>query len=642
MKHLKYIVLSLVFSTSLLHGQEKKLERANRLYEGYAFASAAEQYEQLAQSGYQSPQLYKNLGNSYYYMSDLENAGIWYNKLLEIGEDVEPEYYFRYSHTLKTLGRYAEADGMMEKFDALEASDKRAVLFEEHPDYLEIIKLRSGKAEIKNEDFNSSYPDFGPSYFKEELIFASSRDTGTVRKRLHNWNFYPYLDLYKVSLSGDSTGQIDMFSKKLNTKYHECTPVFTDDGKTVYFTRNNFVHGKKGKDDKGVIRLKILRAKVDAEGNWYDAEELPFNGDEHSAAHPALSPDGTMLYFASDMQGTIGMSDIYMAQIEADGSIGEPRNIGAPVNTEGRDTYPFISRNGNLFFASDGHPGLGGLDIFAVPMQDNVPSDQVINLASPLNSNTDDFSLVLDESGLRGHFASNREGGHGSDDIYSVTFEELNFKCPAEGVIKDKETRETLADAKVVILDENGNSIAETVSDARGNFVVSIPCSGGKFKIVGTKKDFIEQVQEVTLPSDQPIALYLELEKVPAALGTDLAKTLNLKPIYFDFDKADIRPDAALELQKIIDYLQEFPTVKIEVGSHTDSRGSDSYNMKLSDRRAKSTMAYIVEKGNIILDRVSGKGYGETKPMNHCSNGVKCSEKEHDLNRRSEFIVMER
>ena len=624
--------------------QERKVERAEKTYDKYAFISAIDIYESVANKGYKSAEVFKKLGNSYYFNADYVSAAKWYKELLKLkDESVEDEYYFRYAQSLKALKQYKEADEMMQRFYENKKSDYRAQLFVDQPEYLEVIKFQSGRYEIQPFELNSEYSDFAPSFYQSDrLIFSSARDTGTFVKRKHTWNEQPFLDLYGTLIDEQTEGA-PKFSKTLNTRFHESTTAFTKDGSTVYFTRNNYTEGKYGKDTKGINRLKIYRATL-TNGEWGNIEELPFNSDNYSTAHPALNPDESKLYFASDREGGLGLSDIYEVTINSDGTFGEPKNLGNTVNTEGRETFPFVSAEGNLYFSSDGHPGLGGLDVYVINLN-KLDKASVYNVGEPINSPEDDFTFIINDETKKGYFASNRAGGQGSDDIYQLTeLRSLREDCkrPVSGTVTDKETKLPIQGASVMVIDENNQVVETSTTDANGTYALTADCIKGNFIRVQkrayiTKETFVDgDLNEEPLT----INFELELDTVTAGIGDDLAKILGLQPIYFDLNKSKIRKDAEVEIAKVIAAMEKYPNLKVDVRSHTDSRAGDAYNLKLSEKRAKATIAYMVKNG-IDASRLSGRGYGESQLINECGNGVKCSEEKHELNRRSEFVILQ-
>ncbi|OHT43699.1 OmpA family protein, partial [Flavobacterium tructae] len=511
---------------------------------------------------------------------------------------------------------------------------------------LEQIKNNSGRFEIADAGINSRYSDYGSSFLDNKLVFASARDTGGVAKAKFKWTNKSFTNLYSAELNADgSVGIPKRFENKINSKFNESTPVFTKDGLTMYFTRNNFLNGTKGTDDKKVTLLKLYKASY-IKGKWTNIVELPFNSDQYSVAHPTLSVDEKKLYFASDMPGTFGQSDLYSVTINTDGSFGKPENLGAAINTEGRETFPFISGDNELYFASDGRPGLGGLDVYVSTIKNDLTFSEVQNVGAPINTKVDDFGFIIDSKSRTGFFSSNRDGGHGYDDVYR--FSETR-KLPCEeilsGTVIDAETNLVLENAKVNLLDNQLQIIGEVITKADGKYSFKVNCNKEYF-VRAARQDY--DTNELPKAIDKT-SLTLPLKKTPQKVvektieklivGDDLAKILHIKMIYFDLGKSIVRKEAAIELEKIRQVMIQNPSMKIDVRSHTDSRQTHAYNEKLSDRRAKATVAWLVKKG-IAADRITGKGYGETQLLNKCADGVKCTTEEHQANRRSEFIIV--
>ena len=643
----KFILLGIVAGLCMqVWGQETAVVRGNQQYDTYSFRPAIDIYQRVLDKGYKSADLLQRLGNSYYFNADYENAGKVYKELVaSYPEETGSEYYFRYSHTLKSLGDYDEADRMMGRFfDMTGGADSRGASFGKNRDYRAEIESNSGRYEVAPFTYNSIYNEFAPTLYKNGLIFSSDRDTGNLRKDRHTWTASQFLDLYKINVDSASDAKV-LKIKDLSSKIHESTSAVTQDGKRLYFTRNNLQGSRVVKDQDGIVRLKIYSADwQEEEEEWGNIQELPFNDDSYSVAHPALSPDEQTLYFASDMQESIGASDIFAVAILGNGSYGTPKHLGETINTEGRETFPFVSSAGHLYFASDGHPGLGGLDIFGTKITDGDYTRRVINVGSPVNGPHDDFTFVFTEDTKRGYFASNREGSIGGDDIYSLTeTRPLVFECIqlVEGTVRDKITNEPLVGATVVVIDEDNEEILSVVTDFEGKFDLQLDCDQGNF-VRALTEGYIpaEEYLERSEGKPQIIDFYLEREEVVAGFGDDLAKLLQLSTIYFDFDRFNIRPDAEVELQKVIAAMEKYPSLRIKANSHTDSRGPDAYNLWLSDKRAESTIKYMIGKG-ISEDRLTSEGYGETRLQNRCDDGIVCTPAEHQLNRRSEFIIQD-
>jgi outer membrane protein OmpA-like peptidoglycan-associated protein len=650
--HRHIILIITILFTSLGYSQIDKLKEADKMFEGYAFIDAQKIYLEVARSGYESENLFKKLGDSYYFNNDQEKALEWYQKLYDLNQNLSKEYLFRYAQSLKSVKLYKESDKIMLEFDALNETDSRVSKLKKERNYLELIDMQSGRFEMEKVSINSDYSEFSPSFFGKQLVFASNRPISSSVKRIHEWNNQPYLNLYSLDLSDslDIESEPIVFSEELNSKFHESSAVFTKDGKTVYFTRNNFSGNKLNRGEDGVSYLKLFKSKLNQENTWTKPEELPFNSDNYSVAHPALSKDNKTLYFSSDMEGTIGMSDIFRVKLLEDDTYSSPENLGNLINTEGRENFPFVSDDGLLYFASDGHLGLGGLDVFVAVIKDKGELGEVFNLGRPINSNKDDFSFIINSKLRKGFFASNRGEGESSDNIYKINqLEKLMTACSQllNGNIFTTNGEDALSDAKVELFDENLKLLNSTTTDSEGFYQFEVECDtryvvrvskdgfGTLEELVRTNSDFgTENALDFSVDKGD------ELGVTKADKGDDLSDLLQLDPIYFDIDKFQIRTDAEVELQKIIAVMKSYPEMRIDVRSHTDSRAGDSYNKILSDKRATATKDYIIEKSGISSERISGRGYGETQLVNSCSNGIDCSEAEHALNRRSEFIIL--
>ncbi|WP_298487681.1 OmpA family protein [uncultured Maribacter sp.] len=645
MKKIIYTFLGLATMTAVVNAQEKKINKANQNYKDYAYAPAIDSYEKLIKDGYSKEEIFKNLGNANYVNANYQEATKWYEQLFQLeNTSIDPEFMYRYAQSLKSLEKYNESDQWMQKFKDANTQDQRAIKFGDNLEYLDNIEANSNRYDIKNLAINSNESDFAPSITNEMLVFSTARDSGITSRKINEWNNKAFLNLYKANPNESGEYVVSSkLSKELNKKTHESSTAFTKDGTTVYFTRNNSVDGKFARDENGVSRLKIYKATL-AEGEWINIIELPFNGDNYSVAHPTLNKDETKLYFASDMPGTLGESDIFSVDINTDGSYGTPVNLGKTINTESRETFPFITQDNKLYFASDGHPGLGGLDVFVTNLE-NSYRPTIENVGRPINSEEDDFSFIINEETKKGFFASNRDGGQGDDDIYSfIENKALDLNCYTKiaGVIKDLKTGALLDNAEVKIYNSLNEVITKGITGNDGAFSLDGDCAKGDYKLVATKEDYNQgdkMFATVAAKDITDVELSLEKTRRAALIGTDLAKYLDIVPIYFDFDKSFIREDAKVSMEKVLAYLREFPEVHVQVRSHTDSRANDWYNEGLSVRRAKSTAAYLISQG-IAKERISHKGFGETELTNECSNEVICSKEKHQANRRSEFIIV--
>ena len=639
--------VALLSSTSLLFAQpEKELEKANEMYKNFSYVDAIKIYERIAQKGFVNQEMLQSLGNAYYYNAEYKKALPWYEQLFQEGKyKVKPEYYYRYAQTLKSVGDYTQADKMMAKFVELtNANDTRAALFEENKDYQTVIKNNSGRFQLNNASVNTENSEYGTAFYGDKIVFAGATDARKAKRGVSQWTGESFYDLYEAEHFDQKLGNRKPFSSSVNTQFNESTPVFTKDGNTMYFTRNNYVNKKLGSDIENTILLKILRATKDKNGNWGNIVEVPFNSDQYNVAHPALSPDEKYLYFASDMPGSFGNSDIFRVEILGDNQYGTPENLGNIINTAGRESFPYISKDNVLYYSSDGIPGLGGLDIFAVKFNADGSTSKPVNIGMPGNSADDDFCFVFNSDSKIGFLTSNRPGGKGKDDIYSFHEDKpLLFSCQKniKGIVKDAKTKAIIADAKVTLSDKVMKEVSTDQSKTDGTFTFEkVNCNDSHYYLRGEKEKYETAEVNVTVGKDEVVyEILLNPRQVAIEKGMDLAKVFEIKEIKFDYNKANIRPDAEVELTKIVEVMREYPKMKIDIRSHTDSRGADSYNLKLSDRRAKATLEWIVKQG-IDRKRLKAKGYGETRLVNGCSNGVPCTEEEHQENRRSEFIVV--
>ena len=639
--------VALLSSTSLLFAQpEKELEKANEMYKNFSYVDAIKIYERIAQKGFVNQEMLQSLGNAYYYNAEYKKALPWYEQLFQEGKyKVKPEYYYRYAQTLKSVGDYTQADKMMAKFVELtNANDTRAALFEENKDYQTVIKNNSGRFQLNNASINTENSEYGTALYGDKIVFAGATDARKAKHGVSQWTGESFYDLYEAEHFDQKLGNRKPFSSSVNTQFNESTPVFTKDGNTMYFTRNNYVNKKLGSDIENTILLKILRATKDKNGNWGDIVEVPFNSDQYNVAHPALSPDEKYLYFASDMPGSFGNSDIFRVEILGDNQYGTPENLGNIINTAGRESFPYISKDNVLYYSSDGIPGLGGLDIFAAKFNADGSTSKPVNIGMPGNSADDDFCFVFNSDSKIGFLTSNRPGGKGKDDIYSFREDKpLLFSCQKniKGIVKDAKTKAVIADAKVILSDKVMKEVSTDQSKTDGTFTFEkVNCNDSHYYLRGEKEKYETAEVNVTVGKDEVVyEILLNPRQVAIEKGMDLAKVFEIKEIKFDYNKANIRPDAEVELTKIVEVMREYPKMKIDIRSHTDSRGADSYNLKLSDRRAKATLEWIVKQG-IERKRLTAKGYGETQLVNGCSNGVPCTDEEHQANRRSEFIIV--
>lgn len=619
---------------------------ADKFFKNYGYIKAIELYEEVLKSGDTSTNVLTKLGDSYYNTSKPEKAALYYGMAFEKygKEKLNPEYMYKYVQSLRSQNNFVEAEKWMKEFMMIQNDDTRVEDYNteniskyeemEDPERNRIVKL-------VNLPFNSKYSDFGSHIHDGQLYFASARNTD--QKKRYGWNQEPFLDIYQVGVttSDDAVeyGTPDFIpSEKLNSKYHEASVTITNDGKTMYFTRDNVSgNNKLDYDREGTTHLKIYRASL-IEGKWTNLMELSFNDDFYSTGHPALSPDNKKLYFVSDRAGGLGGTDIYVVDIKENGNFSSPENLGDRVNTEGREMFPFVSKNNTLYFSSDGHLNLGLLDIF----KSNILNDENAepqNMGAPYNSGYDDFAYFdsagaeEDDQGYRGFFSSDRPDGKGSDDIYG--FDSRYCSKVIKGFTRVSVDNSILPGVKVQLINEVGKVITEVTTGADGAYEFEAECES-TYTLIGTIVDHKKDQKEIKTDASQNPEVAADLFLEPLINDNQIV----INPIFFDYDKAEIRTDAQYELENIVDVLRAHPEMVIRIESHTDSRGRDLYNMKLSDRRAINTRDYILSRG-IKPERIeSAIGFGESQLLNECSNGVKCTEEQHQMNRRSYFYIL--
>ncbi len=529
--------------------------------------------------------------------------------------------------------------------------------------YIGIISAQtegSGKYSIKNLSINTQNSDFGASYLGDyKFVYASPKKGITLVNDVWLENGQRYLELYVADILPDGVlANPELLKGDVNTRYHEADAVFTKDLKTVYFTRNNYYNEKLARDSKKWGNLAMFKASVNEKGEWVNIIPMPFNDVEYSVGHPALSEDEKTLYFVSDMPGTHGKTDIYKASINQSG-FGSPVNLGPEINSPSKEFTPFIEGD-VMYYSSDRPGGLGGLDIYATQLSEF--QLEPIWLNKPINSAADDFAFVLNKTTRLGYFSSNRDGGAGDDDIYSFVEEEpVIFKCKQliTGLVKDKNTAEIIQGATVSIKDMDGTIVKSVEVDNNGLFSLSVYCET-EYLLEGSKSGYTPQSKPLTTSdvSGKETKLLVLLgrgdivaveevlpEGLPEVLPEEIVKVrpstyvVNIEPIYFELNSSYLNKEAKRELDKVVDLMTRYPEMIIESGSHTDSRGIEGYNIWLSDRRAKSTVSYIIDKG-IDPGRITGKGYGESQLINGCSDGVDCTEAQHAMNRRTEFVII--
>lgn len=711
MKNMKKLLLIIfVFSIQFINAQNPELERAKRFFDKTNFTEAISLYEKIVAEK-PSAEAVKNLADSYYYTNDLKNAQRYYRLLIRsYNQDLDRNYYFKFAQTLKGTNSYEEANTVLKEYYSKSANSVDVINFERDTKILENVSAIGNRYEIKNLAINTENSEFGAIKHNDSLIFAAVKKKVGLFDKVYKWDNETYLNLVSVSMknikSADSISYY--FPKELKTSMHESNIIFTKDGKTIYFTRNNYKNGRRGKNEEKISNLQIFKAEL-VNGKWTNVTSLPFNSDNYSVEHPALSSDEKTLYFASDMPGTLGSLDIFSVAVNG-GAFGTPQNLGTIINTDKREQFPFVCKDNKLYFSSDGHLGYGSLDVFVSEME-NGQYAKANNVGLPVNSNLDDFAFNIDSDTKEGYFSSNRSGGKGSDDIYQLKeIKELlieDCKQFIAGVITDVDTKLPLENAIVVLQDSNKKQINSATTTADGKFNFTVICESS-FTVLASKdnytsnskslsssktRDFsndasmalksleviklenkkIEEakkqkealaliaLKEAETKAKKEAIVQAEIKKKEAIVQAEVKKKekvneimakekdvvkdkdrliIKTPPIYFDYDLWYIRKESKVILNRVFDLMKKYPEMVVEIGSHTDSRGDLKYNAELSGKRAISTKEYLVESG-IDAKRIIAKGYGESVPIVKCKTDESCTEEQHELNRRSEFVIKE-
>lgn len=625
MKKFYYILFVFCSITTLFAQKKATVKQAHALFASKSYVKAAEAYEQLPQT----KQVLQNLGDSYYYNFQMSNAVKAYGQLFFTFKDsVKKDVYFRYANALKGTKDFDKGDLMMGEYLGFEQNT---------PKFMKNITRNTPNSyKLQMMSKNKTNGDFGISFYGDKVTFASLRNAD---EKAYGWNDRAYLDLYSATVSKDGQlTKVEPFSDVINTKKHESNATFSEDGKTMYFNRGSDKYAKNSEEK--IYRVKIFKAEF-KDGKWGNVTMLPFSSDSYSVEHPFLTKDGKKLYFASDMPGSLGSFDIYVVDVNEDGTYSQPRNLGENVNTNQREQFPFLTEDGTLYFASDGHQGNGNLDVFMSMKLSDTEFDKPLNLGSTINSEMDDFNFILDEKENKGYFASNRTG---DDNLYTFVQEENKQQYLVEGEVRDMKSMQLLPGSTVKLFNEAGELLEEVVVGKDGTFTFNTE-PNKKYKIMAFKDFYIPA--EATFDTSQKGKVYIDLQmKVESYQDAediitqkeDGSVVIDLENIYFDLDKWDIKPQAAQVLNVLVGILKKYPYMEIEIGSHTDSRASDMYNLRLSNKRAASALEYLVQNG-IERRRLRSIGYGETKPLIICPSND-CTESEHATNRRCTFMIL--
>lgn len=604
-----YVTLSFVMVSGILSAQNQYTKTADKLFNRYEYVDAAKEYLKLAEGSKADNYVYKQLAESYYNVFNTKEAVKWYAKVVEQKQDAET--YYKYAQMLKAEGNFKEADKQMQQFAQLAPNDQRAKAFKSNPNYLPELQGQAKLYNIVKSDVSSDKTDFGAVLTNDNNVyFASARNTS---KRNSNFNEEPYLDIYRATYNANGTISDAVAVDNLNTKWHDGPVSITSDGNTMYYGSESFNEKEFTKDkEKNAKFGKIYLYKATKEGdNWSNVKPLPFNNRGYDVRNPSISKDGKTLYFSSNMPGGFGGEDIWKVSVNGD-EYGTPENLGAKVNTEANESFPYITDDNILFFSSNGKQGFGGLDVFRMDL--NKGSD-AMNVGEPVNTSKDDFAFTYNATKKVGFFSSNRDG---NDDIFKA-----DPICNVQALVrvKDAKTGKVIEGATVMLVDEKQKTISNQTTAVNGETSTGVMCNTA-YSAQVSKSGYESGVFEVKKAENEQVVVEALLNPImPIITETEVI----LQPIYFEFDRSNITAEGAAELDKLVMVMNEHPNMIIFAKSHTDSRGSDKYNMNLSDRRAKATVQYLISKG-IAKDRISGQGFGESEPKVACKP---CNEEQH-------------
>lgn len=629
-----YFILLAAFGAMAACSSLTKVGKADKHFAREEYEPAIQQYLQALKKNQNNGDLNYQVGEAYRLSNRIQLAEPYYKTAIDNGIKKE-DLYLNYGLALRANGKYNEASTQLAQYTTVGANQKLVALAKQEVQNLkELPKVLSSRSvyQIKPMDqLNTDAAEFGVSMAEGEVIFASSRGDGPKFKG----NGQGFTDLYafKPDNTADlgGSGSVRKYNDIINLPgIHEAVATFSPDGKTVVFARGN--EGTK----KGRLDVDLFASRFRS-GAWSEPRAPRLNKTDAWDSTPFLSPDGKTLYFASDRKGGQGGTDIYKSVLDASGNFSAPENLGEPVNTPGNESFPAVGPNGTLYFASDGHVGVGKLDLY------QLENNKVINLGPEINSTADDFGIYLiDENS--GYFSSERAGGKGGDDIYYFKkYKLVNFivDVTVKEQLERRTTTQPMAGIRVQIFDNKGVKVGEATTQPNGTTSFNIDTTATTYSVLAEQSGYFAARQVITTVGKRPAQAQLTKPitdiHIPVSLTLSRIirnKAIVVENIFYDLDKADIRPDAGLELDKLVQTLVDNPKITIELSSHTDVRGKDAYNLDLSDRRAKSAVAYIISKG-IDPARITAKGYGETRLI--VKNAK--TEEEHQRNRRTEFKV---
>ncbi|MDB5119522.1 MAG: OmpA/MotB domain protein [Sphingobacteriales bacterium] len=662
------------------------LKRAIADYEKLNFVAAIKGLKVVLQKNSRNVLAQELIANSYRNIRNYDEALFWYSELVK-QPSLKQEWVIHYAEALANKERYEESEQWYRKYQRLAPKDQRTIAFIKAG--INKWSQESAEWKVSSININTSASEYSPIYYNGGLLFSSNRPKPSILKHVFGWDQTPFSDLYVVEnlddvLDLDSTKHGDKIFKKhtsykyndddtemssndsrtlgnmtlklddsvnfqeykaialplkgkVNTRFHEGAPLLLPDG-SLMFTRNNFYNGKAKNSQRGINKLKLFTATGLSLNH---IENFPYNSDEYSVGHPAISADGNTLIFASDMPGSYGGTDLfYSTRLSSGRPWSKPTNMGRKINTEGNELFPYWDKSGKLFFSSTGHPGFGGLDIFETSLKNMKVVGTPHNLGVPFNSSVDDFGFIRSDDENSGFFSSNRSG---NDDIYS--FKRITYAVKLEGLVIDPRTSLPVGGSKVLL--KHGKFIDTITTDSKGAFNKDL-LKQMDYEVTAKNPGYFSNSIVVTttgIETDSVINVVLKLDKPDLSQQyvlnncDSLKRAFSVESIYYDLDKWDIRPDARPALNELVELMKTYPNIKLISASHTDTRASDTYNKALSLRRGQSAKNYLVSKG-INANRIRIEYYGKSRLVNNCKDDVPCTEDDQQLNRRTEFEVL--
>ena len=643
---LKNVIAAIVVVALFSACSNALIKAGDKAVDNLSYSQAVEKYEKALKSQPDNIDLKMKLANAHRLQNNSVASEKYYQEVADsVGLPMEEQLHF--AQVLMKNNKYDEAKGYLESYLKDNPTDVLAADLLASIDNISELKEDTSAYILSDLPLDFLVSMYGPSRYGNGIVVAGETEIISA-KSANPWTGYSFLDMFYLEKDSDGNWEIPVaFGDNLNGPFHDGTATFSKDQNTVIYTRSAMRNEKKrllNEENENQFFLYISKKE---DGEWSDPEKLPFNNVDYSTGHPSLSEDGNTLYFSSDMPGGYGGSDLYKSTYDGT-SWSQPINLGSSINTPGNEVFPHVDKKGKLYFSSEGHRTLGGLDVFASEQVAGVWSSPV-NLAYPLNSSRDDFAILVNEDDTTGFVSSNRSG---VDMVYA--YQRIPAKFVLKGIAKNKADNLPIDDVTITLVNFTDGDTAIYKTDETGSFRFSL-LPEKKYKVIGEKEGFFTQTEEFETDRtrmEKDIILSFEIDEIVASeegTGSGIpkdgsataAKVYEIGDIYYDYDKSDIRPSAQPSLDKLAKLLKDNADVKIEVHSHADSRGGDAYNMNLSNKRAQSVVNYLVRAG-VNKANLSSKGFGESQPVNKCIDGVECTEEEHKANRRSEFIVVEK